>query len=287
MRGDKLAQVTITPYERRNRNDVREMLFQTYRMHSHLDWYDTDQWLDTETVPMRLAWVGGRLAGLMAASTPLNHTCWIRLAAVADDIQAQPIITALWNELACELREKQVRTAALLVLRDWIVHYVSPLGFHYVEDIVTLRRPARALETPPADDVIVRVTTPDDLETITQVDQAAFDAPWQLSFNELRQALRISAICTVAEHNGTILGYQLSTLYFDGGHLARLAVSPSAQGHGVGATLLHDLLKRFTQRGIGSVTVNTQASNLRSQRLYRRFGFERNGYDLPVWMTTL
>jgi RimJ/RimL family protein N-acetyltransferase len=31
------------------------------------------------------------------------------------------------------------------------------------------------------------------------------------------------------------------------------------------------------------MSVNTQAHNLASQRLYRHFGFRRNGYDPPVW----
>jgi ribosomal protein S18 acetylase RimI-like enzyme len=97
----------------------------------------------------------------------------------------------------------------------------------------------------------------------------------------------VRRICTVAERDSAIIGYQLSTLYFDGGHLARLAVHPSAQGGGVGAALLHDLIQRFMRRGVGSITVNTQASNTRSQRLYQRFGFERNGYDLPVWIAEI
>jgi RimJ/RimL family protein N-acetyltransferase len=38
---------------------------------------------------------------------------------------------------------------------------------------------------------------------------------------------------------------------------------------------------------VRSLTVNTQASNHRSQRLYLRYGFERNGYDLGVWQAHL
>ncbi len=81
-----------------------------------------------------------------------------------------------------------------------------------------------------------------------------------------------------------IVGYQLSTLYFDGAHLARLAISPVAQGKGVARALLSDVLTRFDRRGVRTMTVNTQSSNLRSQRLYTGYGFERNGYDLPVWI---
>jgi hypothetical protein len=35
------------------------------------------------------------------------------------------------------------------------------------------------------------------------------------------------------------------------------------------------------------MTVNTQITNVRSQHLYTGYGFERTGYDLPVWMVKL
>jgi ribosomal protein S18 acetylase RimI-like enzyme len=66
-----------------------------------------------------------------------------------------------------------------------------------------------------------------------------------------------------------------------------LAILPAAQGQGVGAQLLSDMVMRFTRRGFRSFTVNTQETNERSQRLYQRFGFVRNGYDLPVWFIHL
>jgi [ribosomal protein S18]-alanine N-acetyltransferase len=286
-KGITLSSVSITPYKRRYRHDVRDLLFHSYRMHSHLDWHETDQWLDSEEAPMRLAWAGNRLVGLMAASVPLNQSCWLRLLAVSDDIQPLPILTALWEDLLIELRAQSIHKVALLVLRDWIIHYAGALGFLYVEDIVTLRRNAQPMPDPTPTPVAIRTATSDDLAVITEIDQAAFIPPWQLTLSELRQATRIAAICTVALLNDEIVGYQLSTLYFDGAHLARLAVRPSMQGTGVGHVLVDDLLRRFVRRGVLSTTVNTQETNVRSQRLYNSFGFTRNGYDLPVWMADI
>lgn len=282
-----LAEVSITPYRRRYRNEVRDLLFHSYRMHSHLDWQETDQWLDTEEAPMRLAWAGGRLVGLMAVSAPLDHTCWIRLAAVSDDMQPLPILVALWTDLKRELHAMGITTVALLILRDWLIHYVGALGFHYVEDIVTLRRAAQRLAELIPTPYLIRPVIPGDVETIVALDQAAFVPPWQLALTEIRQATRMAAISTVALANSQIVGYQITTLYFDGGHLARLATLPSFQSQGVGSALLDDLLHRLSRRGVSTVTVNTQDSNVRSQQLYQRFGFERNGYDLPVWMIEL
>jgi ribosomal protein S18 acetylase RimI-like enzyme len=198
------------------------------------------------------------------------------------------VINLLWESLLPELRTLGVRTVALLMIRNWISSYVSPLGFHFVEEIITFRRPQLEIspDTPPAG-LAIRLTQPEDLAAILDMDNRAFVPPWQMEREELRQAERISAACTVAELDGKLVGYQLSTLYFDGSHLARLAVVPEAQGIGVARTLLIDLLRRFARRGVYSMTVNTQSSNTRSQRLYTGFGFERTGYDLPVWMVEI
>jgi ribosomal protein S18 acetylase RimI-like enzyme len=173
---------------------------------------------------------------------------------------------------------------ALLLVRNWITTYAQVLGFRFLEEIVTFRRPPLPipLDAPPPG-LSIRLTTPDDLPVILSVDNHAFAPPWQMEHDELRAAMRISACCTVAEMHGEIIGYQLSTLYFDGAHLARLAVVPEAQGTGIARSLLIDLLHRFARRSVHSMTVNTQSSNTRSQHLYTGFGFERTGYDLPVW----
>jgi ribosomal-protein-alanine N-acetyltransferase len=276
--------VTITPYHRRHLQAIRDLLFHNDLVHTHLDWHDTDSWVESTDAILRLAWYKGRLVGLMGVSAPLNRACWIRLAAVQDFFyDPEGVLCALWDDLARALHEQQVNIVALLAVRDWIIRYTPTMGFVYGEEIVTLARYGDELPPPLPDTPIIRVAEIRDLPALVAVDQAAFDPPWQLSREEIRQAYRIASSCTVAVKNDGIVGYQLSTLYFDGAHLARLAVSPNAQGSGVGGALLGDLLRRFSRRGVHSMTVNTQASNQRSLGLYARFGFRPNGYDLPYW----
>ncbi|MEO8395180.1 MAG: GNAT family N-acetyltransferase, partial [Chloroflexota bacterium] len=243
---------------------------------------------DGEDYPARLVWQNSRLQGVIATSAPLNHTCWLRIVCINDQADAQQIISLLWESLLPELHAQGVHKVALLIIRSWISAYVTPLGFHFAEEIITFRRPQ--LETPPdpfPEGLSIRLTQPEDLAAILDVDNRAFIPPWQMEREELRQAERISASCTVAELDGKLVGYELSTLYFDGAHLARLAVAPEAQGIGVARALLIDLLRRFERRGVYAMTVNTQATNTRSQHLYIGFGFERTGYDLPVWMVEI
>lgn len=277
----------ITPYQRRYRHAVSDLMFRSYLIHTHLDWHETDEWLDRDEAITRLLWEHDRLLGVLAVSKPLNQMSWIRLAVVQTETIAQTTLARLWENLSAELRQLNTTTVALLITRDWIAQYSPALGFDYIEDIITLYRNGHQLPPRRVTPFFIRNAENDDLKAITTIDHAAFSPPWQMSIQELQQAKIISAICTVALLEGDIVGYQLSTLYRDGAHLARLAVMPDIQSHGAGSTLLDDVLHRFFRRGVKNMTVNTQASNQRSQRLYARYGFRPNGYDLPVWMASL
>ena len=108
-----------------------------------------------------------------------------------------------------------------------------------------------------------------------------------MNATDIRLSQRQAASCTLALHDEEIVGYEIASRHHTAGHLARLAVHPKIQGKRVGQVLLNNLLTRFVKRGVKSMTVNTQASNIRSQRLYERYGFLRNGFDLPVWESEL
>jgi ribosomal-protein-alanine N-acetyltransferase len=278
----------VTPYGRRHRQAVRELLFRHERVHTHLDWQETDAWLDSEEGPVRLVWQGARLVGVIGASEPLGRTSWVRLLAVHDAAHTDGVLAALWGDLRRELCALGVERVALLMLRDWLFDHAEALGFCFAEEIVTLRRANQ--DAPPEmlpAGLLLRVGRPDDLDPVVRVDHAAFAAPWQMTRRELYQAERMAAYYTVALLDGAVMGYQICTVYFEGAHLARLAVDPRAQGMGVGAALLHGALRHFARRGLYNMTVNTQHSNERSQRLYLRAGFRHNGYNMPVWMADI
>lgn len=278
---------TITPYHRRHLQAIHDLMFHTELVHTHLDWFETDMWLESAESIVQMAWMGGRLVGVMGASRPLNDSSWIRFVAVMPNADPPRILRLLWDTLRANLQAAQVTRVCLLGISDWMQRYASDLGFRYQEDIVTLERRGGTLPTAPDSPATVRVSDVRDLPHILRVDSAAFVPPWQLSAEELRYAFRMASSCTVALVDDAIVGYQLSTLYFDGGHLARLAVLPYLQGQRVGAVLLHDLLTRFARRSIHLMSVNTQASNRRSRDLYTRFGFQTNGYDLPYFRADL
>jgi len=123
----------------------------------------------------------------------------------------------------------------------------------------------------------------DDLPRIEQIDHLAFVPIWLNSKESLRVAYQQAAVASVAEENGHIVGYQISTATAGGGHLARLAVTPSDQGLGVGSALLQDALSTFQRRGAHTVTVNTQKENFASLALYQKWGFTLTGEEFPIY----
>jgi ribosomal-protein-alanine N-acetyltransferase len=144
-----------------------------------------------------------------------------------------------------------------------------------------------ALPAAPASPPLLRDAVLEDVPALRALDHAAFTPPWQMHTDELRQAVRYAASVTLALQEERLVGYQISTRHHTSAHLARLAVAPAQQGQGIGAALLHDLLTRFGRRGVRTMTVNTQQHNVQSLRLYARYEFQRNGFDLPVWQRAL
>lgn len=278
---------TIEPYERKYRENVLALLFYSQRLHTHLDWYKAGQWLDIEENVIAIALEGETVCGILGISEPLNNTAWLRLASVQRGYDPAIALSEMWQYLHDELSQRGVISVSALLMNMWLSTYFPAIGFEYLEEVVTMHRAGKMLPEAPEQTVKIRHGYIEDVRAITEVDHAAFAPPWQMSQRDIRYAQRQAASCTVAELNGRVVAYQMSTRHQTAGHLARLAVHPSAQGKRVGGQLLYHLLSKFNLRGVRSVTVNTQMSNEISQRLYRRYGFLRNGFDLGVWRCLL
>jgi len=279
-----IESINVVQFARHQRRAVQQLIGRADSVHTHLDWFETEHWLE-DTPP--LAWVayqGTRVIGFLGLSLPLDGASWVRLAVVDDGYAPEAVLGRLWQRAADALPAHDVKRVALLVINAWVAPYFETFGFRRFDEVITMRRASRDIPDATAHAFQVRPLLPNELATIIDVDQAAFTSPWHMSADEIRQAARMAASVTVATDDSRVVGYQLSTLYFDGAHLARLAVLPTFQGQGVGKTLLHDLVLRFAQRGVYAFTVNTQETNIQSQRLYSHFAFKRNGYDLPVYV---
>jgi ribosomal protein S18 acetylase RimI-like enzyme len=268
---------------------VQRLLTHHTRLHWHLNWQDVDTWLTGPAAMVCLGWQGRNLAALMAASTPHGGASWLRLIALDGGVPVQAALRALWGYLRPALADAGARRVFVLAGYTWLEQAVETLAFAHVEDVVTLRRVNRAgwELPPPRADLILRPVEARDLTAVLAVDHAAFDSLWWLEEEDLYAVLRQPMAFTLGEQGGSVVGYEISALYAEGGHITRLATAPAMQGQGVGGTLLRRALLSLEAAGVEAITLNTQRSNEASLRLYRRFGFELTGHSVPVWQATI
>ena len=81
----------------------------------------------------------------------------------------------------------------------------------------------------------------------------------------------------VALEDERVVGYAGLCDYPDEAFVQTMAVAPQAQGTGLGARLLEDLLQEAQRRRQRVVSLEVRADNERAQRLYERHGFTRTG----------
>lgn len=133
----------------------------------------------------------------------------------------------------------------------------------------------------------LRPASPADIPALAEMDARAFDYMWHYPPKDLMELLvrgRLQIAEQEVDGRHLLAGY--SGLLLNSGteaHLARLAVHPDFQGMGVGRTLLRDAIDAARTESYRTFALNTQASNERSQTLYRSAGFTETGLRLPVY----
>jgi len=115
------------------------------------------------------------------------------------------------------------------------------------------------------------------LDRIIAIDHAAFPWLWRNSRLEFEHYLLTPGVEVWALHDnrGEPISYVGITSYSGWGHLDRVAVDPARQGAGHGERAVRFAVARLQRLGARRVGLSTQRSNLRSQRLYSRIGFQQ------------
>jgi len=110
------------------------------------------------------------------------------------------------------------------------------------------------------------------------IEQAVFQPdPWseRLFWSELGQLDTRHYVAALAD--GSVVGYAGLCDYPDEAFVQTIAVAPGAQGQGLGARLLADLLEEAARRRQRTVSLEVRADNAAAQRLYAAHGFTRTG----------
>jgi ribosomal protein S18 acetylase RimI-like enzyme len=165
--------------------------------------------------------------------------------------------------------------------------FYDRIGFELLEEIVTYEwtgRAAPVITDPPVRFESVDLTEPRWRTILLDIDHAAFPWLWWNSDLEFQAYALIPGVeVQVGFVDRQPVAY-LGMTYFPGwGHLDRIAVDPAYQGIGVGQAGLAFAMVRLLRRGARRIGLSTQSNNLRSRRLYERFGFRRassNDYRL-------
>jgi ribosomal protein S18 acetylase RimI-like enzyme len=251
-------------------------------VHRHLDWRSPLDWIGHN--PYLIAEQGRKIVAALACPPDPVKVAWIRLFATASEVSAKEAWWSLWPLARDQLSDQEDIHIAAIPLQAWFTRLLEASDFVHINQVVMLLWEKGDLPPEPkTQQVNLRPMNLDDLSKVEKLDNAAFGTIWENSKESLALAYKQAAITTVAEKDGKIVGYQISTANQLGGHLARLAVDPEYQGLGIGYLILHDLLIQFERRGAQRVTVNTQQDNQVSISLYEKAHFIRTRESYPVY----
>jgi len=265
-------------------NDYQQLsnlIFFESHLHRHLDWRSPLEWLGA---PFYWALEEGRqITAAMACPIEVERIAWVRLFVYAGRWSPEDAWTLLWHTARETIGQHGGGTVAAIAMQPWFQKLLAESDFENRQQIVMLEWQHRPWLASQPDGVRVRRMTEADLPAVARIDHASFDSLWHNSLETLQRAYSQALYATVAESKAEVIGYQLSTGHGQRAHLARLAVHPAIQGHGVGRGLLSELFSYLKRNGISRLSVNTQSDNKVSLNLYKSMGFNRTGEEYPVY----
>ena len=265
-----------------DRQAISSLVFYENHAHRHLDWRHPLDWLGSPY--FWLMEENGRALAALACPPDPPGIAWVRLFAFGGQVSAVEAWSSLWELARGEIARRGGAQVGVIAMQGWMRELLARTAFDRVQSVVMLEWKGRPILSPSLPTgVSLRPLAESDLPAAEQVDAEAFDPLWHISLDNLRRAFSQAIVATVIESQGRLLGYQLSTGKPLGAHLARLAVRKEAQGFGLGAALVADLLGQMRRRGAALITVNTQNDNHASLAVYRKMGFLRTGEEYPVF----
>ena len=275
----------------RDKTAVTDLIEQAIYAHHHADWYDWRYWLDIDR--FWLSWEARPdpvLSGGLVIASEVPSVAWVRTLALHRDPFSRKRLMqhthALFSAVLPTLKAEGVQRIFWMSDQEWVQRWARQLGFRRTGGVMTFAKDdvdiPHGLSSP--SDVQIRPAAAEDMRQLAHIEAAVYAPMWQHTQISLLRAYKQSISFQVARWQGRLVGFQHSTaIKQQGAHLARITVSPQAQGLGVGRLLLIHALKDYAKQGCNHVTLNTQAENGRAQHLYRRFGFLPTGHEAAIW----
>lgn len=180
---------------------------------------------------------------------------------------------------AAELQTVQAMEAQDFLLMDTLVYFVRPI--------------ASAPIPPIADSIIVRPVRDDEADTVGALAAKAFrgygghyhadsrldrddcDAVYQSWAYRSCVSRAVADNVLVAEQQGRAVGFTTLRIHNpDEGEVPLYGVDPSLQGQGIGRSLIIGALRWFEAEDVAKMLISTQVTNVASQKVWVRLGFE-------------
>jgi len=227
------------------------------------------------------------LAALAVTADP-PPAAWVRLAVVGHDQPPGDRLALLWERLLPSFTAAGIIQVGWFAVERWAETWLPRLGFRVGYQVETYQKERLTIpDLSWPEEVHIRPAELEDLTAVAAVDEAAFEPLWRYSVAVLKRVLHAAISFDLAFCGSRLAGFQFSELYDHTAHLSRIAVHPDFQGRGVGRALLRHALKDYREHDVDSVTLNTQADNWPSKRLYRQFDFQPAASAFAVWVCDL
>jgi [ribosomal protein S18]-alanine N-acetyltransferase len=122
--------------------------------------------------------------------------------------------------------------------------------------------------------------TPADLQSVIDLQQAAFKHPWSPELLKRELTHEWSTILLVEEQTGDrtdLLGFVIFWLVHDELHILNVATAPQARRRGVARAAMDATLERAKERKCALATLEVRRSNEAALALYKSLGFRPVG----------
>lgn len=252
----------------------------------HLDWHSSQSRLNEESTFCLIN--DDEIQALLSVAPENRNFAWLRFFFTQRDGMHNANFEKLFEHAKAWLTNKQIPQLYALATSEWIESKLIKHGFQLNNHIVSLSSQeltVKALALP--ENLELRPMRLDDMNELANLDELCFRPPWQLNQSSLEKSYSKGANASVVSQGGKLVGYQITDNLFDHLHLARIAVQPDLQGRGIARQLMVAMIDYFKDFAIQTYSVNTQADNLASLRLYHSFGFKEEGRPTPVYLFKL
>jgi len=265
---------------------ITEFLKRNLVLHRHLDWRTPIEWVGHS--PFLMLEKDNRLQALLVCPPDPKNVYWLRILASLFTIPIEECFEALFPIALTKIRNTEKNSVITsIAYQGWMQSLLSRNGWDICQQVVQLRWNRGKTSGIPKncpEDFLIRSMRLPDIPSVALIDQACFDFLWQHSEDALRRAFEQSTYCTVAEKDGILVGYQITTLQRNRAHIARLAVLPRFQRLRIGFCLVADVINQFRKSWMREISVNTQQDNFKSLSLYQKIGFDLTNESFPIFI---